>query len=130
MNKIKKCLIFGTLFVLVDLLFVCGTILSVILYDYFSGRELVELYQNEYGSALILSLLFAISTMLCVVLFVVGRLIYKNSHKIKAWTKYNAENEKESEHKGIDFMKEARKNLDLEMFHLSNSSLYLGGNHS
>ena len=130
MKKIKKCLIFGTLFILVDCLLVCGAVLGIILYDYFSHRELFAMYQSKYGLTLMLSLSFALSTMLCAVLFTVGCLIYKNSHKIKAWAKYNTENEKETEHKGIDFMKMTRKNLDLEMFHLSSSNLYLGGNHS
>ena len=81
--SIKERFLFGILFVLLDLLFVSVPILSVMLYDYFSGRELIEFYQNEYGSALILSLLFAISTMLCVVLFSVGYTIYKKMSSIK-----------------------------------------------
>lgn len=69
MKKIKQILLFGTLFVLLDCLLVSGTALGIILYDYFSHRELLALYQSKYGLTLMLSLSFALSTMVCAVLF-------------------------------------------------------------
>ena len=96
--SIKERFLFGILFVLLDLLFVSVPILSVMLYDYFSGRELIEFYQNEYGSTLILCGLFAISTTICAVLFVAGYFIRKNMPKIRAaWAE--AENSAEDEKK-------------------------------
>lgn len=94
MKKIKKMLLFGTLFVLLDCLLVSGTALGIILYDYFSHRELLALYQSKYGLTLMLSLSFTLSTMVCAVLFGVGYTLYKKMPSIKAskiwgWLKEN-----------------------------------------
>lgn len=83
MKKIKQILLFGTLFVLLDCLLVSGTALGIILYDYFSHRELLALYQSKYGLTLMLSLSFALSTMVCAVLFV----LCAKRTKIAAWLK-------------------------------------------
>lgn len=94
MKKVKKILLFGTLFVLLDCLLVSGTALGIMLYDYFSHRELLALYQSKYGLTLMLSLSFALSTMVCAVLFGVGYTLYKKMPSIKAskiwgWLKEN-----------------------------------------
>lgn len=85
MSKVKKILLFGILFVLVDCLLVCGAVLGIMLYDYFSHRELFAMYQSQYGLTLMLSLSFALSTIVCATLF--G--IYAKRTQIKAWLKAN-----------------------------------------